>query len=106
VIRDAVVLAKMRKLHASYNTRSRYEMLQKLLKYSVVMSFLNVPLLSGLTMRLTKMMGIDHKDYVVALLRGFPDRFFERLRHQPDPVRFPFCNKTAVLISFDLSMSY
>jgi perosamine synthetase len=85
VVRDAAVLAQMRALHSSYATRTKTEMLHKLAKYSVVMAFLNVPVLSGSTMRLCRALGVDHKAYVVSLLRGFPDKFFEKLRHQPDP---------------------
>jgi hypothetical protein len=47
------------------------------------MAFLNLPILSGVTIKLCGLLGIDHRAYVVSLLRGFPDKFFEKLRHQP-----------------------
>lgn len=31
------------------------------------------------------MIGFDHKKYLVSLLRGFPNNFFFKLRHLPDP---------------------
>ena len=59
-------------------------MLQKIAKYSLVMLMLNVPVISGTVMRVCSTLGIDHKAYVVAALRGFPSQFFEKLRHRPD----------------------
>lgn len=86
VVRDQYMYQQMLDLHNSYNIRESSEMTQKLAKYAVVMFLLNVPIVTGLVIRMCAILGIDHKAYVVSLLRGFPANFFEKLRHRPDPV--------------------
>ena len=84
VVKDAKLFKEMDAFHNQYNIRSKYEMLSKLVKYMIPLLLLNVPMLSGFLMRVCTTLGIDHKAYVVAMLRGFPDHFFEKLRHRPD----------------------
>lgn len=40
------------------------------------MTFLNLPWLTGITIRMCAALGIDHRAHVVSLLRGFPDKVF------------------------------
>lgn len=82
-VRDATVFQQMVELYEKYPLQTHAEYLTKVLKYAFVYIFLNCPGFIKPGMYLTKALNIDHKKYVVKLLRGFPDRLIERLRHRP-----------------------
>lgn len=82
-VRDATIFQQMEALYEKYPLQTHAEYLTKVLKYAFVYIFLNCPRIIKPGMYLTKALNIDHKKYVVKLLRGFPDRLIERLRHRP-----------------------
>ena len=84
VVKDDQLFKRMEDLHKTYTIRDKSEMFSKLNKYMMALILLNVPFVTGTLMKLCMVLGIDHKSYVVAMLRGFPDHFFEKLRQQPD----------------------
>ena len=70
-------------LHHTLPIASNSAYWQKSMKIVLGMSVLNIPILSGLVMTSARMIGIDHKSLVVALLRGFPSNLMYNLNHQP-----------------------
>ena len=83
VVRDPEIGGMMRSMHSFYPQQKRSNYAWKLLKYSAVALPMNVQSLNRNARRLSGALDIDHKKYVVAFTRGFPDRFFERLRERP-----------------------
>jgi dTDP-4-amino-4,6-dideoxygalactose transaminase len=76
------------------------EFFKKCMKSTLTMSLLNVPFVSSSTMRAAHALRIDHKDYVVAMLRGFPGAaMLAGIRHRPSPALLRFLE--ARLTDFD-----
>ena len=82
-VRDAKIFEAMTNLNNSWPVQSQLEYLKKVFKCALAYSMLNCPRITHTVMYLTRCMNIDHKKYMVAMLRGFPDRLMERLRHRP-----------------------
>lgn len=82
-VRNTATFEKMERLYESYPLQTHMEYLKKVLKYSLVYILLNCPSIVKPGMYLTRSLDIDHKKYVVKLLRGFPNHLIERLRHRP-----------------------
>ena len=70
-------------LHHTLPASAASTYLVKCFKVLAGMALLNVPLLSALTMTSSRLLGVDHKRLVVAMLRGFPSRLLFNLQHQP-----------------------
>jgi len=74
---------KMFHLYESDPVQSRMEYLKKIIKYSVVYALLDCPRIVKPGMYLTRLLNINHKKHIINMLRGFPDKLMQKLRHQP-----------------------
>lgn len=82
-VRDSEIFAKMLDIYKGDPVQPQLEYLKKVLKYAFVYMFLNCPRVIKPTVYASRLLNIDHKKYAISMLRGFPDRLMERLRHQP-----------------------
>ncbi|KAL5005855.1 hypothetical protein ScPMuIL_017013 [Solemya velum] len=82
-VRDPYIYKQMAELHDSYPIQSQREYLKKITKYFLAYVMLNRQMPSTVVMSLGRMLNIDHKNYVVAMLRGFPSGLVERIRQRP-----------------------
>lgn len=82
-VRSRDVYDNMSRAHSAWAAQSRTAFLTKCIKNTLTMAALNVPAVSGATMKVARAYNVDHKSIVVQLLRGFPDRLMSRLRTQP-----------------------
>ena len=74
---------KMNEFYCTYPEQKSSEYFKKLAKYLIAFIALDCPNFIKPAMYLTKTFGIDHQKHVVQLLRGFPEKLMEKLRHQP-----------------------
>lgn len=82
-VRDSGVWQKMVELYESYPVQLQVEYVKKVLKYAFVYMLLNCPRVNKPLTYLSNVLNIDHNKYVVAMLRGFPNRLMEKLRQRP-----------------------
>lgn len=82
-IKDPQLFSAMSALYSTYPLQSRGEYLRKVLKYMFFAVVLNTPIITGINNVLYRYIGFDAKGPIINLLRGFPDQFILRLRHQP-----------------------
>jgi perosamine synthetase len=82
-VRDSEIYAKMLNVQQGDPVQPQLEYLKKVLKYAFVYLFLNSPSVIRPTLYWARRLNIDHKKHAIGMLRGFPDRLMERLRHQP-----------------------
>lgn len=82
-VRDKAVFESMENLYEAYSVQTHAEYLTKVLKYAFVYLFLNCPRIIKPSVYLAHTLNIDHKVYAVKMLRGFPDKLIEKLRHRP-----------------------
>lgn len=92
IVGNQSLFNQMQEAYSNYPIRPRGETFYKGMKYALVMFFMNNPFLSGRMVTLLEALGIDHREFVVAMLRGFPDKFFEKLRHRPCPALLDLMN--------------
>lgn len=82
-IKDVELYKKMNALQDSYPVQKSSTYVEKVLKLSMAYSLLNcVPIVKGGSF-ITKNVGFNERDFVVKMLRGFPDGLIQRMRHQP-----------------------
>jgi len=84
LIRDKSICVEMRRIHCFRPVRAKKDCLDRILKYSLVMFFLNQPVLIDKIINVLHFLDIEHRELTVSLLRGFPDRFLARLRQRPE----------------------
>jgi len=82
-VRSKDLYEKMSRLYENDPIQSRVEYLKKVIKYAVVYVLLDCPRVVKPGMYLTHLLNIDHKKYVIRMLRGFPAMLMVKLRHQP-----------------------
>jgi hypothetical protein len=83
VIRDKEILQKMRQIQSRYPLLSRRTFLFRLFRYCIVATCLNLPAANYCGRLISGLIGLDHKEYFIGLLRGFPVNFPDVLRYQP-----------------------
>ena len=74
---------KMSGLYETDPVQPRLEYLKKVIKYAIAYILLDCPRVIKPGMYLTRLLNIDHKKYLIGMLRGFPDRLMVKLRHRP-----------------------
>ncbi|XP_076088870.1 uncharacterized protein LOC143059274 isoform X2 [Mytilus galloprovincialis] len=82
-IKDENLYNKMCDLNSKYPIQSQFVYFKKLFKYCCAYVLLDCPRVIHPMMVLTRKFNIDHKKYVIKMLRGFPDHLIEKIRHQP-----------------------
>ncbi len=82
-VRDAEILQKMRTKLLTYPTFSESDYVERLFRYSIVMFLANNPLVTKVGVRFVHCFGIDYKETIVSLLRGFPGSIIKKVRQQP-----------------------
>lgn len=82
-VRSGDLFEKMLRLYETDPVQSQMEYLKKVVKYAIAYIFLDCPRVLKPGMYLTQLLNIDHKKYIVSMLRGFPDKLMVKLRHQP-----------------------
>ena len=82
-IRSRELYEKMSSLYEGDPVQPRVEYLKKIIKYAIVYILLDCPRVVKPGMYLTRLLNIDHKKYVIGMLRGFPDKLMIKLRHRP-----------------------
>lgn len=82
-VRSKGLYEKMLHLYENDPVQSHMEYLKKIIKCAFAYVCLDFPPVVRLIVYMSRVMNIDHKKYVVAMLRGFPDKLMVRLRHQP-----------------------
>lgn len=82
-VRDAELYNQMLQLQETYPVQSRLQYLYKVCKYSVVYILLNCPRFMKPGYYVLGKLGVDHKKYVVNMLRGFPHGLITKIRQQP-----------------------
>jgi hypothetical protein len=82
-VRDPGVLEKMRTKLLTYPIFSESDYIERLFRYSIVMFLVNNPLVTKVGVRFLHCVGIDYKETIVSLLRGFPGDITKKVRHQP-----------------------
>ena len=82
IIRDKKILKKMRQIQSKYPLLSRHTYLFRLFRYCIVAIFLNSQAGNYCGRLVSGLFGLDHKEYFVSVLRGFPANFPAVLRYQ------------------------
>jgi hypothetical protein len=82
-VRDPEMLQKMRTKLLSYPIFCESDYVERLFRYSIVMFLANNPLVTKVSVRFMHYFGIDYKETIVSLLRGFPGNIIKKVRHQP-----------------------
>lgn len=82
-IRDPDLYDKMSRRNSSYPVQKHREYFKKLTKYFFVYLLLDCPQVIKPAMWFTRTLNIDHKRYVIKMLRGFPSDMVLRIRQQP-----------------------
>lgn len=82
-IRDDELCEKMSRQNYAYPVQKQREYFKKLTKYFLVYLLLDCPQMVKPAMWLTRTFNIDHKRYVIKMLRGFPSDMVLRIRQQP-----------------------
>jgi hypothetical protein len=82
-IRDQDLFNRMSRHHSTYSVQTHREYFKKLTKYFLVYLLLDCPPVVKPAMWLTRTLNIDHKRYVIKMLRGFPSDMVHRIRQQP-----------------------
>nr|CAB3262869.1 uncharacterized protein LOC100184344 [Phallusia mammillata] len=82
-INNKVLYKEMCALHATYPIQPHMEYAKKLVKYSIMTSCFNCPAIVRWGVSAFRMIGIDHKEIFVPMLRGFPTGFFKNIRRRP-----------------------
>ena len=82
-VRSKDLYEKMSRLYEDDPVQSNTEYLKKVIKYSIAYIFLDCPRVIKPGMYITRLLNIDHKKYVIRMLRGFPDKLMMKLRHRP-----------------------
>jgi perosamine synthetase len=72
IVRNEKILSKIRAIQSSYPMQSSKLYFKKLIKYSVGMLLLNTKAANIIFRRLLKSFGVDYKQLVVKIMRGFP----------------------------------
>lgn len=81
-IRDDELYEKMSRRNSAYPVQKQREYFKKLTKYFLVYLLLDCPQVVKPAMWLTRTLNIDHKQYVIKMLRGFPSDMVLRIRQQ------------------------
>jgi len=74
---------KMSSLYESDPMQPRLEYFKKIVKYAIAYILLDCPLVIKPGMYLARLLNIDHKKYLIGMLRGFPNKLMDKLRHRP-----------------------
>lgn len=83
-IRDENLLTLMSNEYDTDPIVSNREYLEKIFKYRLVATGLNVPLVARFCVPLFRRIGVDHKQGAINLLRGFPkDELIRKIRRRP-----------------------
>lgn len=82
-VRSKDLYEKMSRLYEGDPIQPRMEYLKKVIKYAIAYVFLDCPRVIKPAMYLTRLLNIDHKKYVISMLRGFPDNLMVKLRQRP-----------------------
>ena len=82
-IKDVNLYDKMKNLYSTYPTQSHVEYFRKIVKYSLVYLCINCPRFMKPSLYVLRALGIELRNNIVTLLRGFPDQLMFRMRHQP-----------------------
>jgi dTDP-4-amino-4,6-dideoxygalactose transaminase len=109
IVRNPVVLARMKAIHARYPVQSSSVYLKKILRYSIGIILLNSKSANKIFRRLFVAVNFDYKKNVVKLMRGFPPSTgLEIYRFQPCPGLLSFLywrlvnlNETELLASME-----
>jgi len=87
---------KMSRLYETDPVQSHLEYLKKIIKYAIAYILLDCPQIIKPGMYLTRLLNIDHKKYLISMLRGFPSKLMEKLRHRP-------CNAILAMMALRLN---
>ena len=82
-VRDPEVLEKMRAKLLTYPIFPESDYVERLFRYSIVMFLVNNPIVTKIGVRFMHCFGIDYKETIVSLLRGFPGNIIKKVRQQP-----------------------
>ena len=82
-VKDQLLFNQMKQLSNKYLIQSRMTYLKKILNCVIGMMALNSRRVMRVMLPILKALGIDHKEAVVSMLRGFPVSDFKMLRLQP-----------------------
>lgn len=82
-VRSKQVYEKMTRLYENDPVQSRMEYLKKIIKYALVYILVDCPRVVKPGMYLSRLMNVDHKKYVISMLRGFPSKLLVKIRHRP-----------------------
>ncbi|XP_022098146.1 uncharacterized protein LOC110983304 [Acanthaster planci] len=82
-VKDPALFNQMEGLYHRYPVQSRATYIKKILQVVVGMVALNTPTLMRLLLPILRAAGVDHKEAVVSILRGFPTDFVNGIRQQP-----------------------
>ena len=82
-IRSKDLYEKMSHLYETDPFQPHVQYLKKVVKYALAHICLDCPTVSRLIMYFSRLLNIDHKKYVVSMLRGFPDKLMVKLRQRP-----------------------
>lgn len=84
IVRNQEVFSKMNSIHSKYPVQPKKAYVVKVLRYSLGMISLNSTIANNIIRRTSHLFNIDHKKYVVKLMRGFPPSTgLEIYRFQP-----------------------
>ncbi|CAG5134588.1 unnamed protein product [Candidula unifasciata] len=82
-VKDQEILQKMQTFYETYPVQTSGMYLKKVLKYSILYSWLQVGFLPKFGQEVLSRLGVDYKSLFVGLMRGFPDKMLEMIRWQP-----------------------
>jgi len=82
-VRSKDLYEKMSRLYEDDPIQSHMEYLKKIIKYAIAYILLDCPRIIKPGMYLTRLLNIDHKKYLIGMMRGFPDKLMTKLRHRP-----------------------
>ena len=82
-VKDMCVYNRMKRLHLTYPTQSHIEYFKKVAKYSLVYLCIDCPRFMKPSLFVLRALGIELRNNIVTLLRGFPNQMMFRMRHQP-----------------------
>ena len=82
-VRDVHLRDEMKRLYSTYPTQSHVEYLKKVTKCSLVYLCIDCPRFMKPSLYILRALGIELRNNIVTLLRGFPNKLTYRMRHQP-----------------------
>ena len=74
---------KMSAVYGIDPVQPRLEYLKKIIKYAIAYLLLDCPRVIKPGMYITRLLNIDHKKYIISMLRGFPEKLMVKLRQRP-----------------------